>query len=288
MMRFTLVIPTLGRTTELETLFASLAAQKYAGLDCVLVDQNADERLAEMVERWQKVFSILRLRCKPGVSRARNFGLQHASGDIVAFPDDDCWYPPSLLKNVSEWFGHHPAFDILTVGAKDEDGTTSGNRWIRDVCEIRPINAFRTTFCSSIFIRRTETFRRFRFDESIGPGTGKGYGCGEETEYILQRIDHGERGYFTRAFSVGHPVRDMLSGQVSGGRAIAYGKGMGYVLRRHSLGLLGAAFVTYDVLRSVIVTLKGDSKGASLCLQHGWGIATGYLSAPSPPAARAR
>jgi len=288
MVRFSLVVPTLGRTTELETLFASLAAQGYAGLDCVLVDQNEDDRLASVVERWQGAFPIVRLRCAPGASRARNFGLMYATGDIVAFPDDDCWYPPSLLKDVSEWFDLHPAFDILTVGAEDEAGVSSGNRWIRSFCEISAINAFRTTFCSSIFIRRTENFRRFRFDEGIGPGSGSRYGCGEETEYILQRLSRGERGYFSRALTVGHPVRDMLSGQVGGGRAVAYGNGMGYVLRRHSLGILGAAFVLYDLVRSVIVSAKGDFKAASLCLQHGWGIAAGFVNAPSPPAGRGR
>src|SRR5665213_2924920 len=87
-----------------------------------------------------------------------------------------------------------------------------------------------------MFIRRTDAFRRFRFDEAIGPGAGTRYGCGKETDYILQRLDHGERGYFSRALSVGHPVRDMLSGQVTGERAAAYGNGMGYVLRQHSLG----------------------------------------------------
>jgi glycosyltransferase involved in cell wall biosynthesis len=281
MVRFTLVIPTLGRTTELETLFASLAAQAHDGLDCVLVDQNADGRLTELVDRWQSVFPILRLKCAAGASRARNCGLLHATGDVVAFPDDDCWYPPNLLQDVGAWFDLHPAFDILTVGAEDESGSPSGNRWIRDVCEIRPINAFRTTFCSSIFIRRTETFRRYRFDESLGPGAGTRYGCGEETDYILQRLDHGERGYFSRELTVGHPVRDMLSGQVTSGRAVAYGNGMGYVLRQHSLGSLGAAFVVYDLLRSMVVTLKGDSKAARMCLQHGWGIAAGYWTAPA-------
>jgi glycosyltransferase involved in cell wall biosynthesis len=286
MARFTLVIPTLGRTVELENLFASLAAQEHEGLDCVLVDQNDDGRLAGMIERWRQDFPILRLHCAKGVSRARNFGLLHATGDIVAFPDDDCWYPPDLLKEVGEWFSLHPAFDILTVGAKDESGAPSGNRWIRDVCEINAVNAFRTTFCSSIFIRRTETFRRFQFDEAIGPGAGTRYGCGEETDYILQRLDHGERGYFSRALSVGHPVRDMLSGQVSGERATAYGNGMGYVLRRHSLGALGAAFVAYDLMRSLVVTLKGDFKAAALCLRHGLGIATGFLTAPTETRSR--
>src|SRR5258708_17990546 len=97
MLNYTLIIATLGRATELETLFESLALQHYPGLDCIVVDQNPDDRLKEIIDRWQDAFCIRRLRSSPGLSQARNIGLQYATGDIVAYPDDDCWYSPSLL-----------------------------------------------------------------------------------------------------------------------------------------------------------------------------------------------
>ena len=37
-----------------------------------------------------------------GLSRARNAGLRMIAGDIVSFPDDDCWYPPDLLQRVAD------------------------------------------------------------------------------------------------------------------------------------------------------------------------------------------
>jgi glycosyltransferase involved in cell wall biosynthesis len=260
----------------LETLFESVALQKVTGLECLVIDQNADDRLGPILARWQERLTIRRLRGEAGASRSRNLGLAHATGDIVAFPDDDCWYSAGLLEEVAGWFEQHPEFGILTVGARDVDGVASGNRWPQDRCEIRAINAFRTTFCSSIFLRGSVAHGA-RFDEAMGPGAGTPWSCGEETDYLLQLCDQGVRGYFDRRWHVGHPKRDMLSGEIDSRRAGGYGRGMGRVLHKHSLYLLGAAFVAYDVLRAGAVLLKGHREAAVLCLQHAKGVATGLV-----------
>ena len=285
---FTLIIPTMGRTDELHELFASLTLQPEASFDCLVVDQNTDERLAPILALWSTKFPIRRLRCLPGVSHARNIGLLHATGDIIAFPDDDCWYSPDLLTNVSAWFDQHQDYGILTVGAQDRQGIPSGNRWLQTRCEIHPINAFRTTFCSSIFVRRSVANIRVRFDETMGPGSGAGWLCGEETDYILNLRNQGAKAFFDRRWHIGHPKRDMLSGSITAARASGYGRGMGRVLQKHALLFLAAAFVLYDLLRVLIVLCRGDRKSASLCLHHAAGIVAGYMPPPAPAAVPAR
>jgi len=278
MLSFSLITATIERTTELDSLFQSIASQNYPNVECIIVDQNQDNRVQEVSDRWKDFLHLRILHSLPGLSKARNIGLAVAKGDILAFPDDDCWYTPSLLENVADWFESHPEFDILTVGAKDADGVSSGNRWIQDQCEIRPSNAFRTTFSSTIFIRRTAASRDLLFDESLGVGSWSRFRCGEETDYILNLLKCGTRGHFSRTWSIGHPKRDMLSGQIDGSRATGYGLGMGRVLRKHSLSLLAAGFVTYDLARSLIVAAKGSLDGAELCMNHAQGIVEGYFT----------
>jgi hypothetical protein len=193
----------------------------------------------------------------------------------MAFPDDDCWYSSNLLADVSDWFDRHPEHGILTVGACDRDGVASGNRWFQDQCSIRPINAFRTTFSSSIFVRRSVATGSVCFDEELGLGAGTPWACGEETDYVLNLCRRGARGYFDRRLHIGHPRRDMLSGEIDSHRAAGYGRGMGYVLSKHSLWLLGMVFVLYDLLRSMIAAIKGDFKGMTLCFHHARGIVSG-------------
>jgi glycosyltransferase involved in cell wall biosynthesis len=278
MLTFSLIVATLGRTRELENFFESLASQGYPNVECIVVDQNPDRRVKNIVDRWKGVMNLRVVDSTPGLSRARNVGLAAATGDILAFPDDDCWYDQSLLTSVSRWFENHAEYGLLTVGSQDLNGFTSGNRWIQDRCEIRPSNAFRTTFSSTIFVRRTPATRNALFDEAIGIGSGTRFGSGEETDYILGFLAIGIRGYFDRTWHIGHPKRDMLSGQINESRACSYGRGMGYVLRKRSQHLLVAGFVVYDLIRCIAVSVNGDLQAGSLCRSHARGILDGYFA----------
>ena len=99
---FDLVVATVGRTEELRSLLDSLEAQRYPRLRTIVVDQNEDERAACGARRPEARARPPALA--PGLSRARNVGLQELSADLVAFPDDDCTYPPGLLERVAERF----------------------------------------------------------------------------------------------------------------------------------------------------------------------------------------
>jgi glycosyltransferase involved in cell wall biosynthesis len=270
MPQFSLIIPTVGRTEELEKLLGSLANQRPVDFEIVIVDQNEDERVEPLLSVLTPDIAVSHLRLKEkNVSLARNLGLSRASGEINAFPDDDCWYPSGLLPQVENWFRDNPKYDILAVGANDEQGLPSGNRWIQSRCDIRPLNALRTTFCNSLFLRRKSLPESIRFDESVT--------AGEETDYILKLMKAGLRGRFDRTWHVCHPRRDMLSGTVSQGRAIRYGQGMGRLVRRHSLWLLWVTLLGYDLLRALVVFLSGRFSSANFCLAHAWGLFRGFV-----------
>jgi glycosyltransferase involved in cell wall biosynthesis len=65
-----------------------------------VVDDGSTDDGAAVVEEFARTFPVTLLR-KPngGQSSARNFGVAHATGDLVAFLDqDDLWYPHHLEK----------------------------------------------------------------------------------------------------------------------------------------------------------------------------------------------
>ena len=270
MPRFSLIIPTLGRTVELAELLASIVNQKRNDIEVILVDQNDDGRIVPLVEALPGNLPVLHLQLKEkNVSAARNAGLAAASGDIIAFPDDDCWYPPSLLSQVDAWFSTNRDYSILAVGAFDNDGVPSGNRWIQDACDISPLNVLRTTFCSSLFISALARSREVRFDPKLDRG--------EETDFILRLLRTGLRGRFDRWLHIHHPRRDMLSGTVSRARAVSYGAGMGRLVRRHSLILLWLGLLTYDLVRALLVSARGQFINAGFCFAHAEGLFRGFV-----------
>ena len=269
--RFSLIVATLGRTTELEKLFASIAAQGRNDIEIIVVDQNDDARLEPLLAAIPQNIAVTRLRMtEKNVSRARNFGMDAARGEIIAWPDDDCWYPMDLLNQVDQWYRAHSEYSVFSVGARDEDGVSSGNRWIQDSCDITPFNSLRTTFCSSLFISDLGASRAIRFDESLNRG--------EETDFVLRLLRTGLRGRFEKKFHICHPRRDMLSGTVSVERAKSYGSGMGALARRHSLLLLWICLFSYDVLRAILVFISGRRESARFCFAHAQGLFQGFLT----------
>ena len=269
MPRFSLIVATITRTHELKRLLESLTRQEFSDYEVILVDQNHDDRLQDVIEEFIGRVPVLRISSPKGVSRARNKGLQNASGELIAFPDDDCWYSPVLLPKIDRWFRDHPRYSILAVGAVDEEGVPSGNRWLQSSCDLLPVNVFRTTFCSTLF---------FRWEALYGNNFDEGMDRGEETDLVLRILDSGLRGRFDRAWHIGHPRRDMLSNNIPRQRADSYGSGMGYVLRKHSLFSLWVGLVGYDFLRGLVVALRGRSSAASLCFAHARGLARGFFA----------
>jgi glycosyltransferase involved in cell wall biosynthesis len=272
---FSLILATLGRSEELHRLFASLddATSDY---ECIVVDQNADDRLQPVLAAWEGRVPLRCIKSTPGLSRARNAGLEVATGDFLAFPDDDCWYSPGLLRRVLSFFTLNLEYGLLSVGVRDADEVPSGNRWVTDSCDLGTINLFRTSVGMALFVRREGAAKSLRFDESLGVGAGTPFASGEDTDYVFRALAAGIRGRFDRRLTIYHPRRDMLSGGANAVRAYSYGCGMGRVIRKQAKAGLVPAFVTYDFLRMAYSLMRGQRGPASLCAAHGRGVLAGY------------
>ena len=122
-MKVSLVMSTLGRIAEVLQFIHALEHLDHDDFELIIVDQNPDEGLQRACSAVIVNFPIRYIR-RPhikGISCGRNVGAEHASGDIICFPDDDCLYPPSLIKKVLERFDD-TASDIVCGRAATADG----------------------------------------------------------------------------------------------------------------------------------------------------------------------
>lgn len=226
-MKFSLVLATVGRTKELERFLESLKAQTYRNFELIIVDQNADERIAPLIDRFRVYFPILHLKAPyQGASRARNLGLQYARGDIIAFPDDDCVYSPDLLWGVSEFFHDNPNEDILIVKAKSLEGHDFSMQ-PRAAGRVSLWMIWHLSITWVLFVRRL-VIQRVAFDEQIGPGAGTPWGAGEDTDFGLRALKMGFKVWYNPDLWVTHPA-----GIPELEKARNYGRGNGYILRKH-------------------------------------------------------
>ncbi len=101
----TVVVCTVGQDPRLVRTVASLLAQTHTDLDLVVVDnrpaQGGARRLLAGVD--DERLRIVDEPCQ-GLSAARNAGVAHARGAVVAFTDDDAHADPGWLRALSAPF----------------------------------------------------------------------------------------------------------------------------------------------------------------------------------------
>ena len=115
-----LITATYGRTEEVRTLLGSLARQSYKDFEFILVDQNPHFILREMVAEYASRLTIQYIRSEAkGLSLNRNIGLDYSRGEIVAFPDDDCFYEEDVLEKVIDVFQRQKDIVLVATAVKD-------------------------------------------------------------------------------------------------------------------------------------------------------------------------
>lgn len=238
-MTFSLIVATRGRTSELTRLFDSLVAQTYQAFDVVVIDQNEDERLAPIVEAFKERLSVTHLCVRPeGKSSALNKGLPLGNGDVIAFPDDDCWYPPVLLENVARLLTEHPDWAGVTGRESASADAVTNERFDLEPGEISLRNIWRRHIAFTMFLRHKDA-RGIEFNRDLGVGAGTKWGAGEETDFLL-RFMHGNRKvYYDPSLVVCHPDwggRGPFT-EAYCKKAYAYGMGMGRLLRTYGFPL---------------------------------------------------
>lgn len=97
------IIPTYNRSDILTQSIDSVLEQTYTDFELIVVDDASTDDTREVVATYDdERLTYVRHETNRHVSAARNTGIEHASGDFVAFlDDDDEWVPAKLAKQVS-------------------------------------------------------------------------------------------------------------------------------------------------------------------------------------------
>ena len=272
-MDFSLIVGTLGRTGPRRTFLESLREQPGCAFEVILIDQSPDGLPEGLADGFG--FPVRVFRRPPGLSACRNFGMKHARGLLVAFPDDDCEYQPGLLDSVRAEFLREPALGGLSVLVTDREGRFSaGGYMASSPCRMTPRNIWRTAVSPSLFFRR-DALADAVFDERLGAGCGTVFGSGEETDFCLTLIERGVRLEYMPQYTVWHPVYE---GPWDGDRAYRYGCGFGAVLRKHGASFATATrFAGYQFARALQRLLCGRFARAGYHFRQGLARLQGYF-----------
>jgi glycosyltransferase involved in cell wall biosynthesis len=118
-MIISVIVPTYRRPLELERCLKALEAQTRSIDEAIVIVRDSDTETLD----WFKSSSLIKLPMKlvqvstPGVIAAMNAGLQNATGDIIAFTDDDAAPHGNWLEKIEACYLADP--EVGGVGGRD-------------------------------------------------------------------------------------------------------------------------------------------------------------------------
>lgn len=202
-MRLSVVICTRNRPEILESTLAALDAQTDADFELVVVDDGdeLDAALAARAARDARL-RVLRDRCK-GLSAARNLGWRSASGEWVAFLDDDCVPEPEWIESLRRAIDAYP--DVDFVGGHVSARSTAGDDYVvvtvheprsERVLSGRWTRPWDIGFTISMAAPRRVYESVGGFDERLGPGAPH-FPSSEDVDFNYRLLRGGGRALVT-------------------------------------------------------------------------------------------
>ncbi len=252
-MKISLICATYNRSNELEQLLKSLVAQIYKNFEIIIVDQNKNGLIDEICENYKQQLNLIHIKSEQlGLSFNRNIGIKAATGEILAFPDDDCTYYPDTLEKVSQLFNQNGVDLILGQIRNRVNNKLIIRNWPISITKITNIRKILTLATSiTIFCRKDP---EILFDDLFGVGSK--FGAYEDSDLCTQYLKLNKKLLYSPSIEVLHPEGDTI---LNKNKAYNYGRGWGAFFAKHIdsrilplfIGIVGYIFLLF--LRDVVL-----------------------------------
>jgi len=131
--RLSIVVPTYNCTRYIKRTIESILMQTYSSYEVIVVDDGSTDDTRIVLQNYQNRIKYVYQENK-GVSAARNYGIQLARGEFIAFLDADDLYLPDKLAEQVACFDARPSLGMV------HSGWRKVNRLEETIGEIEPWN----------------------------------------------------------------------------------------------------------------------------------------------------
>ncbi len=117
------IIPTYNRAAVLKRAIRSVLDQTFRDFELIVVDDGSTDSTPELLARFDGKLRPI-FQENRGAAAARNTGIRHSTGELVAFLDsDDEWLPDKLVRQITLFDPNRHAFVCHTEEIWLRDGT---------------------------------------------------------------------------------------------------------------------------------------------------------------------
>ena len=131
--KVSVIVPIYNVEQYLENCLQSIAMQTYENFEVLMINDGTPDRSAEIAKRFQDLDErfVLLEKDNGGLSSARNYGLDHASGEFICFIDSDDYIMPMYIEHLIDKIGET---DVV-IGKYIFDDREIGQKYIPFECQ---------------------------------------------------------------------------------------------------------------------------------------------------------
>lgn len=174
-MTFSIIIPIYNAQSTLRRCLDSIQRQTYSQYEVLMIDDGSTDCSADIAESYVERDSRFRLirQSNKGPSRARNCGLDLATGDVVSFIDSDDYVESDYLQEICSAFQSDDAqvvfFGVNQLTEAAEKQCTRNipelpKSWTAQVIALTKADVFGYTWIKAI---SRHLIGDIRFDETL-------------------------------------------------------------------------------------------------------------------------
>lgn len=178
-MKLSVIIPVYNTEKYIEKCLDSIASQTLKDLEIIIVNDGSKDNSDNVINQWienNKDVNVKYLKKENGgLSDARNFGVENASGKYISFVDSDDYLEKDLYKNLEQYMNQNIdliKFKMSTYNSSGEvikkiDGPTFGRVIGEDAfAKLCTQDKFLEVAC--IYLYRKEFFIKENFKYEVG------------------------------------------------------------------------------------------------------------------------
>ncbi len=103
MPKVSIIVPVYNVEKYIEKCLNTLMTQTLSDIEIIIVDDGSKDSSKRIIEKFVKIYpQIIKYYYKEngGLSSARNFGIQYAQGEYIAFLDSDDYIEPTMYEEM--------------------------------------------------------------------------------------------------------------------------------------------------------------------------------------------
>lgn len=228
-----IIIPTIGRTKEFDELLATIqVAEGLGNFEILVVDQNKKPILDDIVAKYGQL-PIQHFKVDfNGLSKAKNYGVEHSKGAWICFPDDDCRIFKDTFSKGFQLIKEN-SLDMVFGKCVDDNGDDSVLNFKKEAYYLDKDNML-GGFVEATVIAKKEILERWKFDEEMGAGMFFGAEEGYDWLYRILHENKDVKVMFSPEIIFFHPQVIMSKGNwASMNRVFKYRCGTAYLCVKH-------------------------------------------------------